>query len=417
MNRREFLRLAAIGGGSLVSGRWYTGPVFADAPPGKAFYGKDAERELAQHRIAGIQRRRSHDRFPRIVGANARRGMIGQGRGFQIRVITTDKGATGWAMGTATEAQMKPLIGAKVSELFDLKKGTLTEAHRLDLALHDLVGRILGRPVYELLGGAGPVRVPLYSGAIHFDDLMPTARPRGVPGVLESCRQDHEEGYRTFKLKIGRGYKWMPRIKGIQRDIDVTIAVRDAFRDCRILVDADDGYTVKEMLNYVRATADCSLVWIEEPFEEDPRSLKLLRETLERVGSGALIADGKTRKKRFAPQGRYGGYDEPFIRRLFVLAKQRLLDVVLLDLEVLGFTRWRHLMPELVKRGIQASPQAGLSTLRTYYVAHLAAGLGHIPIVEGVPGVARGVDTSAYQLADGKLVMPNAPGFGLKLSE
>jgi L-alanine-DL-glutamate epimerase-like enolase superfamily enzyme len=52
---------------------------------------------------------------------------------------------------------------------------------------------------------------------------------------------------------------------------------------------------------------------------------------------------------------------------------------------------------------------------RPYYAAQLAAGVGNIPIVEGIPGTARGIDTSAYQLRNGELVMPDAPGFGLTL--
>jgi L-alanine-DL-glutamate epimerase-like enolase superfamily enzyme len=39
--------------------------------------------------------------------------------------------------------------------------------------------------------------------------------------------------------------------------------------DCRVLVDANDTYTVDEMIGYVKAVADCDLYWIEEPFEEN----------------------------------------------------------------------------------------------------------------------------------------------------
>ena len=42
---------------------------------------------------------------------------------------------------------------------------------------------------------------------------------------------------------------------------------------------------------------------------------------------------------------------------------------------------------------------------------------GHI-LVEGIPGTMRGADYSAYKLDQkGDLVMPEAPGFGLKLAE
>jgi len=33
-----------------------------------------------------------------------------------------------------------------------------------------------------------------------------------------------------------------------------------------VLVDANDAYTVADMIRYVQAVADCNLYWIEEPF-------------------------------------------------------------------------------------------------------------------------------------------------------
>ncbi len=41
------------------------------------------------------------------------------------------------------------------------------------MPLWDLAGKVLKKPVYELLGGAGPQRVPVYDGSIYFSDLLP----------------------------------------------------------------------------------------------------------------------------------------------------------------------------------------------------------------------------------------------------
>ena len=72
-------------------------------------------------------------------------------------------------------------------------------------------------------------------------------------------------------------------------------------------------------------------------------------------------------------------------------------------------------MPELAKAGIKASPHLWMWTPRTYYCAQLAAGVGNVCIIEGIPGQAPGIDYSAYKIIDGKLVLPQTPGFGLKL--
>jgi L-alanine-DL-glutamate epimerase-like enolase superfamily enzyme len=44
---------------------------------------------------------------------------------------------------------------------------------------------------------------------------------------------------------------------------------RRRVRDCRVLVDANDTYTVDEMIGCVKAVAECDLCRIEEPFEEN----------------------------------------------------------------------------------------------------------------------------------------------------
>src|SRR3990172_11145203 len=86
-----------------------------------------------------------------------------------------------------------------------------------------------------------------------------------------------------------------------------------------------------------------------------------------------------------------------------------------MDLGILGFTRWRKITPELVRAGVHASPHLWMWTPRPYCVAHLAAGVGNIDILEGIPGKAAGIDYSAYTMKDGRLQVPPLPGFGLRL--
>jgi len=137
-------------------------------------------------------------------------------------------------MSHGPNEQVQKFVGAKLSDLFDVVEGTSEDALLLDIPLHDLAGSILGLPVYAILGAKGPKKLPIYSGAIYFDDLDPENKPRGEAGVLASCQQDCEAGCRAFKLKIGRGFKWMPKEEGIKRDIEVTRAVREKFPGCTI---------------------------------------------------------------------------------------------------------------------------------------------------------------------------------------
>ena len=371
---------------------------------------------LAGHRIAKIEARQVQDRFPRFIGPNGRGNPAGGGGGFQVRMVTTDQGATGWAMSSTRDPEAQKLVGARLNELFDLPVGTTDQVpQEMDRMFFDLVGNILKVPVYRLLGGTGPREVMLYTGAIYLEDVMPVDKPRGIRAVLDACKQDHDAGYRAFKLKIGRGFKWMQRQAGLQRDIEVTRAVREQFPKCQLLVDANDTYTVADMCAYIKAVADCNLYWIEEPFEENRDDLRQLKEAMARCGCKALIADGEARRDRAPKPTRYGGYTQAFVDRLYALAAEKLVDVFVLDLGIVGFTRWRQVMPDLVKAGVQASPHTWMWTPRPFYTVQLAGGVGNIPIIEGIPGRAQGIDYSAYRMRDGRLLLPEEPGFGLRL--
>lgn len=359
------------------------------------------EKSLEAHRICDIKTLKISSQYPRTAGKNARLGVHGNGPKTQIRVITTDQGAVGWGLSWSDNNVLSDVIGKNVAELFDPEVGVIAkEAMPLDFVLHDLAGVILDQPVYEMLGAHGETEIPCYDGAIYMDDILPEENPRGIKVVLENCQHDYELGYRAFKLKIGRGYKWMEAEEGLRRDIEVTRIVRYNFPDCQILVDANDGYTCDGILRYLDAVADCEIFWIEEPFRENRSELMRLREFLEKRSPDTLISDGES------------GFDIEF---LLEIASDGLLDVLLMDIVGLGFTNWRKLMPKLVDADVYASPHTWGEPLKTRYASQLAAGLGNVVTVEGVPGETSDVDWSSYILKDGLMHVDDESGFGMKL--
>ncbi|RZF61399.1 enolase C-terminal domain-like protein [Sphingobacterium corticibacterium] len=364
-----------------------------------------ADKELAYHRIQEIKFSTVKLNYPRLVGKNARLDLHGYGPTVEICCIITDKGAMGWASlrGSKRDAEkiVNELVGKKVSEIFAAHIGTLQERYiPFDMALHDLAGIILQKPVYALLGKEKPFITDYYSGMIYFDDLEPAEKPAGIDRILEECRYDYGVGYRQFKLKIGRGHKWMPFEEGLRRDIEVTKAVNEAFPDCEILVDGNNGFSADQFIAYLKGISGTKLFWIEEPFHETVADYQKLRHYIREEGIETLLADGEADP------------DQQFLKELI---QQKLLDVHLTDIEGLGFTNWRRLMPELQKLGAQASPHAWGSLLKTNYTAHLAGGLGNTVTIEGVTSSSDDVDLSGYTIRDGKLIPPSTPGFGMPL--
>jgi L-alanine-DL-glutamate epimerase-like enolase superfamily enzyme len=275
-------------------------------------------------------------------------------------------------------------------------------AEFLDYPLHDLAARILGVPVYAMLAGAtgatGAARVRCYSGGIYLDDLDPAEAPAGLAAIKQNLAQDHEFGFRDFKLKLGRGYRWMPYQAGLDRDIEVTRLARELYPEAGILVDPNDGFSVNALTEYLAAVSDCRLYWIEEAYAERREDLEFLREHLAGLPWQPKIADGEF---------------DPNVDHILRLARAGLIDVALMDAVGYGLTAWRRLMPQLEA---EASPHAWGLPLKTLYAAHIAAGLGNVPIVEGVPGHTLGTDGDGYHLSDGHLILSDRPGFGLDLT-
>lgn len=372
--------------------------------------------DLAHHTLARIEVGSRLRRYPREIGWNAQGGPHGRERSVPVCRLTTDQGATGWAFAPVAEADAARLVGRPLPSLFDPAVGTARDALAIDLPLHDLAGRILGQPVWRMLGAHGGGSIPVYDASIYFDDLHPGGTDPGIAAVLDSCATAVAAGHAHFKLKIGRGFRYMERAAGDARDIEVTRLVRERHPRARILVDGNDGYDPEGIVRYLAAVADCRLFWIEEPFLEDAAGLRQLRDAVAALSPGTLVADGESRNGRLQdPPGDTGKWQPAHLDELLTLAGGRLIDVLLMDLGALGFTAWRRMQPRIRALGAQSSPHAWSEPFKTCYAAQLGCGLGGVPIVEGVPGAVDGVDAGDYRLRDGVLTLPETPGFGLAI--
>lgn len=369
--------------------------------------------ELKHHKITDIRSMRVRNRHPRLFGKNSMRVEHAYGEEFIIKYLRTDQGATGWGIYSTGRPPLfqinverildadRLLLGKSVAEVFDPTAGvTLPQAERFEFALHDLAGNILQMPVHRMLGDDGNNPAPCYDGGILLDDLSPDGSPGGMKRILEECAYDYALGYRGFKLKIGRGYRWMEPEAGLKRDIAVTRMVREHYPRCRIMVDANDAYTPQSIQSYIEGVSDCDLYWIEEPFREDREGLMALRECLAKYSPNTMIADGES---------------NPDVEQLLSLHSEGLLDVLQMDIEYYGLTAWRRLLPTVRERQIRISPHNWGFKVKTHYSAALAAATPLVDEIEGVIDETEGVDFSAYGLLEGKLTVPDLPGFGMRL--
>ncbi len=394
MERRKFIKLA--GAGAMAG---YFGSGISGIPAIKG------SSDLSYHKITDIKFDTVKLRYPRLVGKNSRLDVHGYGPESGMHILYTDKGASGWGLNRESQkilaGKFEMIKGKTVSELIAPETGVKDpQFEGLDFSLYDLAGKILNKPVYRLLGKRRPERQLCYSGMLYFDDLEPADKPAGPDKILEECRWDYNYGYRQLKLKIGRGNKWMPKEKGLQRDIEITKLVSKNFPDCDILVDGNNGFTIDELLSYLEGIQGTRLFWIEEPFHETVVDYAKLYSWMNTHNFSTLLADGEANP------------DDEVLKQLW---SQKILKVCLQDISGYGFSKWIPLIKQLKLRGILASPHAWGSAIKTNYISHLCGAFGTTATIEGVTCTSDDVDLTDYKLKKGRLVPSSKPGFGMEL--
>tara|TARA_B100000963_G_scaffold288645_1_gene257925 strand:+ start:60 stop:1247 length:1188 start_codon:yes stop_codon:yes gene_type:complete len=372
----------------------------------KLFSGINSENhpELKKHKISRVERLNFNYNWPRHVGKNARKGNHGQYHSDEAFKLYTDQGAIGWGLGrkNVSDDELHQLEGKSVSELISPEFGINANLNiYLDLALHDLMGVILNKPVYELIGVNGSKTTPIYSGMIYFDELEHNGKTGGIDKILENCNWDIEYGYRQLKIKIGRSGKWYSHEEGLKMDVEVIKKINIAFPDVTILVDSNDKYTLQDTINFLKGIGDIPLLWVEEPFRENYEEGKILRKWMNENGfKNTLYADGEANINHDL---------------CMKMGKEDIMNVYLADIRSFGFTRWRQLMGELKSYKMLASPHAFGSMLKTHYITHIAAAFGNVVTIEGVSCFSDDIDFGNYKIFDGKIKVSDASGFGMKI--
>lgn len=357
-------------------------------------------------RIARIEWARLVGRRPRMAGCNARLAVHGIEVRPPIARITTSDGATGWGRAQLTQEQAFQFIGRPLRDAFTDSARIAPEFVALEYPLLDLAGKLAGLPVYALVSGGSPagrpLRVPCYDTSLYIDDLHLADDAAAAALIAAEAREGYERGHRAFKIKVGRGAMHMPLEEGTRRDVAVVSAVREAVGpEATILLDANNGYNFNLTRRVLAETAAARPFWMEEPFHEDGELYRRLKDWMAGEGLAVLIADGE-------------GLASP---RLLDWAQQGLVDVIQYDIFSPGFSRWLELGPQLDAWNVRTAPHHYGGFYGNYASPHLAAVIRQFAFVEWDEATVPGIETSRYRIVEGRVEVPDAPGFGLELDE
>jgi galactonate dehydratase len=278
----------------------------------------------------------------------------------------------------------------------------IVAASALEHCLWDLMGKALGVPTYDLLGGALRIAIPLYANINRSTD------PRTPEGFARMAASAVADGFDAVKLApfdampatLDRGADVTPLI---DQGVAAAQAVRAAIGPKRkLLIDAHSRFARAEGLALAERLAPLDLYWLEEVTPADP-------------------LDDLVAINRAASMPTAGGESIRGVAGFYPYVRAGAVDVVMPDVKVCGgILELKKIAALAEAAGLPVSPHGPASPVGTVAAAHVSATLSNFTILEfaygEVPWRAELIDP-VEQVQGGKLQLGEAPGFGIRLDQ
>ena len=266
----------------------------------------------------------------------------------------------------------------------------------IEIACWDIMGQSLGKPVYQLLGGAVRDRIKAYANGWYTVERTPHEFNQAAKRVIE-------KGYRALKLDpFGAGFYELDRAEK-SKAVALVEAVRDAVGpDSEILVEMHGRFNPATAVEIARELEPFKPSWIEEPVP--PENLAALKKVAEKVS--IPVATGERLHTR---------YD---YRTLFEL---QAADIIQPDITQFGglletkkLAAWAEIYYVLVAPHNVGGPVSTAAAL------HFATSTPNFKIQEHFNDFTESwVKTAAPgnpEVVDGHFALPQGPGLGVKLN-
>lgn len=256
----------------------------------------------------------------------------------------------------------------------------------VDIALWDLKGKILGQPIYTLLGGGFRDKIPLYTTGLMTDGEKKE--------TIDLAREYYDKGFRAMKLKIGLEE---------ERDLEIVRSLRETFGpEVKIMVDANGAYDSATAVKIGRKFDALGVFWFEEPVApEDIDGMAHVRASLD-----MYVASGECEYTK-------DGFRELFLRKA--------IDVCQPDIaRAGGITECKRIAALAQTFHIRYAPHAWGGALCIAATGHLVMTLPNFLLMEcdRVPNPLRDeLLVEPLNVAGGFFSIPDKPGLGIELDD
>jgi len=352
--------------------------------------------------------------------------------------VETDEGITGygdcsdWGLAPSVAKAVKLLASEVIGEdpnnieklWWKMYRRTIRAvggiAHKalagIDSALWDIKGKLLGVPVYELLGGRCHDKIKLYwthcgTTRAFWNDIVGKTKIESYEDIAKLGEEVLRKGYRALKTNIFRPGSSRRPIDGVNRPIDKqtirdAVAIVKTFREAvgeeiDICLDVACKFNVPSAIELARSLEPYNLLWLEEPIPiENPEA--------------CLRVKTSTKTPICMSEGLYGTYG---YRRFLEL---HAIDIAMPDIAWNGISVGKKIASLCEIYYIPVAPHNCHSPLCTMITAHLCASIHNFLIMEfdedDVPWRDK-VISEPLKVRDGYLELPDKPGYGVDLNE
>lgn len=334
--------------------------------------------------------------------------------------VTSNEGEEGWGQvstyhsdisATVLHRQVAPYaLGYSIFKLDELMRLIPEKEHKfpgsylrramggLDTAIWDLLGKREGKSVCELLGGT-PRALRVYGSSMRRD-----ISPKDEAERLARLRDLH--GYDAFKIRVGSEFGHnIDETPGRTEDIAKTMGHRFG-GDVALLADANSCFTVDRAIEVGRLLEDNGFCHFEEPCPYwELEWTKQVTDTLDiDVTGGEQDCDLAT------------------WRRMAAMGAVNVLQPDILYLG--GIHRTLQVAKLATKHGLLCTPHSANLSLVTVFTLHLMGAIKSAgPYVEfAIEGAdyypwQAGLFEPALVARDGKVQIPDGPGWGVEISK